>query len=69
METDAEKGDAAIVADTTADKESSHSNDIIGSMTELVDWDGPYDPKNPMNWSLFRKWSTIILVSYITFVT
>lgn len=66
METDAEKGDAPVLADTTADKEP---NNLTEGMTELVDWDGPYDPKNPMNWSLLRKWSTIILVSYITFVT
>jgi hypothetical protein len=35
----------------------------------IVDWDGPDDPKNPMNWSSFRKWTTIGLVSTITFVT
>ncbi|TVY81919.1 Efflux pump rdc3 [Lachnellula suecica] len=34
-----------------------------------VDWDGPDDPKNPMNWSSRKKWLTIALVSYITFVT
>jgi hypothetical protein len=35
----------------------------------LVDWDGPDDPKNPMNWSSIHKWTTIGLVSTITFVT
>jgi hypothetical protein len=34
-----------------------------------VDWDGLDDPKNPLNWSQVKKWSTILLVSYITFVT
>lgn len=35
----------------------------------LVDWDGPNDAQNPMNWPPARKWATIALVSTITFVT
>jgi hypothetical protein len=35
----------------------------------IVDWDSADDPKNPMNWSKQKKWSTIGLVAYITFVT
>lgn len=26
-------------------------------------WDGPNDPQNPMNWSSFRQWLTIGLVT------
>lgn len=36
---------------------------------EVVNWDGSDDPNNPMNWSSRKKWITISLVSYITFVT
>ncbi|KAF2128090.1 polyamine transporter 1 [Dothidotthia symphoricarpi CBS 119687] len=35
----------------------------------IVDWDSADDPNNPMNWSKNKKWSTIALVAYITFVT
>ncbi|EFR01508.1 fluconazole resistance protein 1 [Nannizzia gypsea CBS 118893] len=35
----------------------------------LVDWDGPDDPQNPLNWTKTKKWLNIILVAYITFVT
>lgn len=37
--------------------------------TQIVDWDGPTDPQNPMNWSPARKWAIIALVSTITFNT
>jgi hypothetical protein len=32
-------------------------------------WDGDDDPQNPMNWSSFRKWGAISVVSAITFLT
>jgi multidrug resistance protein len=35
----------------------------------IVFWDGPDDPQNPMNWSTTRKWLSIGLVSMITFLT
>ena len=35
----------------------------------VVDWDGPDDPKNPMNWSEKHKWTIIGVVSAITFVS
>ena len=48
----------------------SASNDVNGGThTHIVDWEGPNDPQNPMNWSPTRKWATIALVSTITFNT
>jgi hypothetical protein len=35
----------------------------------LVDWDGPDDPENPMNWTTTRKWAAISVISGITFLT
>jgi hypothetical protein len=35
----------------------------------IVDWDGPDDPENPMNWAPSRKWGAIAVVSGITFLT
>lgn len=34
-----------------------------------IDWDGPNDPENPMNWSWGRKWTATILVSCFTFIS
>lgn len=34
----------------------------------IVDWDGPNDPENPMNWPKFKKWMAIAIVSLITFL-
>ena len=35
----------------------------------LVDWDGPDDPKNPINWSEKLKWANIAVIASITFLT
>ena len=35
----------------------------------IVDWDGPDDPANPVNWSLTKKWSNIAVLSAMTLLT
>lgn len=35
----------------------------------VVGWDGPDDPKNPMNWPLYRKVMILSCVSMITLLT
>lgn len=35
----------------------------------LVWWDGPNDPENPMNWSMKKKWASVGIVSGITFLS
>ena len=35
----------------------------------IVDWDGPDDPKNPVNWSENLKWANVAVVASITFLT
>ncbi|KAF2099723.1 MFS general substrate transporter [Rhizodiscina lignyota] len=35
----------------------------------VVFWDGPNDPANPMNWSSSKKWGSIAVVSAITFLS
>ncbi|KAF7193801.1 Citrinin biosynthesis cluster MFS transporter mrr1 [Pseudocercospora fuligena] len=34
----------------------------------VVGWDGPDDPKNPMNWSPYRKWAIAVNMGLMTFV-
>lgn len=36
---------------------------------ELVDFDGLSDPANPHNWSKFRKWTIVILISLMSLMT
>ena len=33
----------------------------------LIDWDGPDDPENPMNWSRSKKWITTAMLGIVTF--
>lgn len=35
----------------------------------IVWWDGPDDPQNPMNWPSWRKVLTCFIISFLTFVT
>jgi hypothetical protein len=37
--------------------------------SSLVDWDGPNDPANPMNWSPKFKGANCIIISFYTFIT
>ncbi|RMZ78217.1 hypothetical protein DV738_g4024, partial [Chaetothyriales sp. CBS 135597] len=36
---------------------------------DIVDWDGPDDPRRPVNWPKTRKWAVLSIVSAITFLT
>ena len=46
-----------------------HTPEQKDSDTNIVDWDGPSDPANPMNWSKSKRMAIIALTSSITFVT
>ncbi|KAI0309031.1 MFS polyamine transporter [Amylostereum chailletii] len=35
----------------------------------IVDWDGPNDPGNPRNWTMFKKWRSALIVSAFTFIS
>ncbi|TVY57264.1 Efflux pump vrtL [Lachnellula cervina] len=37
--------------------------------SDLVEWEGPHDPKNPKNWSIGRKWAATLVISSFTFIT
>lgn len=34
----------------------------------IIDWDGPDDSENPLNWSAQRKTAAVAIVSAITFI-
>jgi len=35
----------------------------------VVDWDGPDDPENPLNWPSSRKWSAMLVIAAMCFLT
>jgi len=63
MEKDVEKGEDHISL-SSADNSAAAELD-----PNIVDFDGPDDPENPLNWSYNKKWGMVSLVSAITFLT
>ncbi|KAI9658888.1 MAG: hypothetical protein M1821_001848 [Bathelium mastoideum] len=65
---DLEKQEADASSKTSARKEEIAIIDESQD-SNIVDWDGPDDPQNPMNWTAGRRWGMIAVVSAITFLT
>lgn len=63
---DIEKGSRpeSIISNEDAEGTPAEEDD-----PDIVWWDGPDDPQNPMNWRDVKKWGTVTLVSAITFLT
>lgn len=53
------------------EKEGEHlgERDVKTLDPNIVDWDGPDDPENPLNWSSGLKWGIVATISAITFIT
>lgn len=51
-----EDGDVAVTVEVTNDP-------------NVINWDGPDDPENPLNWPALKKWTNIAFLSAITFLT
>ncbi|KAF1971369.1 MFS general substrate transporter [Bimuria novae-zelandiae CBS 107.79] len=70
---DVEKGLQSATISTTSD-ERTLGGDVrpepeSGQDPNIVDWDGPDDPENPLNWRANRKWTLIGILSMVTLVT
>lgn len=64
MGKDVEKGaESASVAD------SEETEEDVSIDLNIVDFDGPNDPENPLNWKASKKWGMVGLISAITFLT
>ena len=62
---------ADLEANVSASSQTSDSDQKKEDQVEdpnAVDWDGPDDPKNPMNWPAWKINVQIFLVSAITFI-
>ena len=62
---------ADLEANVSASSQTSDSDQKKEDQAEdpnVVDWDGPDDPRNPMNWPAWKINAQIFLVSAITFI-
>lgn len=59
IDKDLEKGDEEAAVPGQALEEPKNPN--------LIEWDGPNDPENPMNWPNSKKWVTTIAMGMMTF--
>lgn len=49
-----------------AEKKITIAPECSSKDSNIVDWDGPDDPQNPLNWSTSRKVAALGTVSLIT---
>lgn len=69
--TDPEKGltDGGFSSGYSTPTSSLNSSSKERLDQDIVDWDGPYDPENPVNFSGLAKFTNVGIVSTLTFVT
>jgi multidrug resistance protein len=67
MEKDIEKG-ASPCSISSADEPGPEEEEAEHD-PNIIDFDGPNDPENPMNWNTTKKWGMVALISAITFLT
>ncbi|KAK5988699.1 Efflux pump radE [Cladobotryum mycophilum] len=63
IEKDADR-ELAIDEKTVEERET-----IVNEDPNIVDWDGPDDPENPLNWPSRKKFAVVAIVSAITFIS
>ena len=64
--TDIEANISGAHSRSTDDQEQEKVHEDVDP--NIVDWDGPDDPANPMNWPAWKIKTHIFLVSSITFI-
>jgi hypothetical protein len=71
-----EEGDSYTVMDKDVEKavevgSISTTDEPVDIETDpnVVDYNGPDDPENPLNWAHRKKWGMVSLISAITFLT
>ncbi|KAF3047380.1 hypothetical protein E8E12_000188 [Didymella heteroderae] len=62
LEKDVEKGVSPALSSVDIEEDAEADPNI-------VDFDGPDDPQNPLNWGFTKKWGMVLLISAITFLT
>ena len=68
---DIEKGVQSAAISTNSDERTlggDHAPEADRD-PDVVDWDGPDDPENPLNWPARKKWTLIGILAMVTLVT
>ena len=63
-DTDVEKGD---VENENGRAEQLKRKESKARDPNLIEWDGPEDPENPMNWPASKKWTVTLALGMMTF--
>lgn len=63
-DTDVEKGD---VESDNERAERLRRKESTPKDPNLIEWDGPEDPENPMNWPTSKKWTVTLALGMMTF--
>lgn len=66
MESKPDDSKAPVVVDSDT---SASGGEVDVDNQHVVDWDGPNDPENPMNWSTREKAPIICVVTASRFMT
>jgi len=68
---DPEKGIESRSRSTHTDEATLSSNAAADAEQDpnIVDWDGPDDPKNPLNWPSRKKWGIVWSIGAVTLIT
>ncbi|KAF9875581.1 hypothetical protein CkaCkLH20_06962 [Colletotrichum karsti] len=53
---------------TLDDIEAGSNTPTINNDENVVDWDGPQDPRNPLNWSARLRYGHVVIVSLLSLV-
>ncbi|KAK1983780.1 major facilitator superfamily transporter [Colletotrichum cereale] len=62
----------ATTGPESAGKSAEDTKDVVEETVQdpnMIDWDGPDDPENPMNWSMKLKWANVAIISTLTLHT
>lgn len=73
-ERDVEKGGTIHTSTSFTDEKQGDISENVAPIPSpedenIVDWDGPDDPANPMNWTGRKKWANIAILSALTLLT
>lgn len=66
---DEKEGDLELGRASFTLPQANHDTPAEPIDSNVVYWDGPDDPANPVNWSAGLKWANVAVVSAITFIT
>ncbi|CAH0040810.1 unnamed protein product [Clonostachys rhizophaga] len=61
--------DEEAAASTTDNDNKGEASDVTADDPNAINWNGPDDPENPMNWAPRKKWICIGALSVMTLLT